>query len=172
METKKKAIKPMYVLIAAVLVILILGVVYSTSNNSPVVASGDNISVYYKLTLANGTVFQSNFGGQPLNFTVGSGQMIRGFDQGVIGMRLDQNKTITIPADQAYGPINPALLVKVPRSAFGNHSVYVGMVIQNSNGQQGTITALNSTNATVDFNSPLAGQNLTFTIMVIRIKGG
>ena len=98
--------------------------------------------------------------------------MIQGFDQGVIGMRLNQNKTITIPANQAYGSINPALIMSVPRSAFGNQSIYVGMPIRNSRGQQGTVTALNSTNATVDLNSPLAGLNLTFTIMVVKIQKG
>jgi peptidylprolyl isomerase len=87
-------------------------------------------------------------------------------------MKLNQTKTITIPANQAYGEINPALFIEVPLSAFGNHTVQVGMAVTNPNGQQGIITGLNSTTATVDFNPQLAGQNLTFTIKVIRIRAG
>lgn len=98
--------------------------------------------------------------------------MIAGFDQGVVGMKLNQTKNITIPANQAYGEINPALFTKVPISDFGNQTVHVGMAVTDSSGQQGTITGMNSTAVTVDFNPILAGQNLTFTIKVIRIQKG
>ena len=159
--------------IIAIIAIAIIGVVYmatSTSASSPTVQNGDNVSVFYTGTLTNGTVFDTNVGKQPLNFTVGSGELIQGFDQGVIGMQLNQTKTITIPANQAYGEINPALIVTVPKSQFGNQSVQVGQVVSTSNGQQGKITAVNATNVTVDFNPPLAGQTLIFTIKVVAIK--
>ena len=155
--------KQSYIIAAALAVAVLIIVIYLEANNPPVVAKGDNISVYYTGRLVNGTVFDTNVGKEPLNFTVGAGQMIAGFDQGVIGMKLNQNKTITIPAAQAYGAVNPALIVTVPISQFGNLTPTVGMhVSYNANGQQmqGTVTEVNKTNATVDFNSPLAGQTL------------
>ena len=172
MEPKKAAIVPIYILVAIAVVIVIIVAIYLESSSGLVVAQGDNISVYYKLSLTNGTVIQSNFGQQPLNFTVGSGQVIAGFDNGVIGMGLNQNKTITIPANQAYGAINQSLIVIAPLSDFKNQTVHVGMsVAENSNGKQyqGIVIAVNSTSATVNFNSPLAGQTLVFTIRVIKI---
>lgn len=165
--------KSSYLIAAAlVIVILIIGI-YLEANNSPVVAKGDNISVYYTGKLTNGTVFDTNVGKAPLNFTVGAGQMIAGFDQGVIGMKLNENKTLTIPPSQAYGAVNPSLIVTVPLSKFGNLTPSVGMHVgYNSNGQplEGVVTEINGTNATVDFNSPLAGQTLTFTITVVKIQ--
>lgn len=166
-------VKSLHIAAAAILAALILIVIYMASNNSTVVAKGDSISVYYTGKLTNGTVFDSNVGKSPLNFTVGAGQMIEGFDSGVVGMSLNQNKTITIPANQAYGEINPALIVEVPLSQFGNLTPTVGMTVgYNSNGQQeqGRVTAVNSKNATVDFNPPLAGQTLIFTIKVVKIQ--
>ena len=165
--------KQSYIIAAALAVAVLIIVIYLEANNPPVVAKGDNISVYYTGRLVNGTVFDTNVGKEPLNFTVGAGQMIAGFDQGVIGMKLNQNKTITIPAAQAYGAVNPALIVTVPISQFGNLTPTVGMhVSYNANGQQmqGTVTEVNKTNATVDFNSPLAGQTLIFTVEVVKIK--
>lgn len=165
-------LKPLYLIAAFVVVIIIIGI-YLETNNSPVVAKGDKISVYYTGKLTNGTVFDTNVGKAPLNFTVGAGQMIAGFDQGVIGMKLNQNKTITIPAAQAYGAVNPALIVTVPISQFGNLTPTVGMhVAYSTNGQQtqGVVTQVNKTNATVDFNSPLAGQTLIFTVEVVKIQ--
>ncbi len=165
--------KSSYLIAAAlVIVILIIGI-YLEANNSPVVAKGDNISVYYTGKLTNGTVFDTNVGKAPLNFTVGAGQMIAGFDQGVIGMKLNQNKTLTLSPSQAYGNVNPSLIITVPLSRFGNLTPRVGMNVgYTANGQQmqGVVTKVNATNATVDFNSPLAGQTLIFTVEVVKIQ--
>lgn len=165
------------VAVAVIVVIAIIGLVYMATSSaaSPVVANGDTIGVYYTGTLTNGTVFDSNVGEQPLVFTVGSGQVITGFDQGVVGMKLNQSKTLTIPVNEAYGPVNPELIISVPLKSFGNQSVEVGMTVtEDANGQQveGTVTAVNSTNATIDFNPKLAGQTLIFTIKVVSIQKG
>ncbi len=141
----------------------------------PVVAVGDTINVSYTGTFTNGTVFDSNIGKTPLQFTVGSGQLIKGFDDGVVGMSLGEQKTITIPANEGYGEINPALFVSVSSSTFGNAVIRVGTVIARSiNGtrQEGVVSAVNATNVTVDFNPALAGKTLIFTIKVLEIKKG
>jgi peptidylprolyl isomerase len=171
-KSKHSKLKPEYIVILAIIIGALIGVIYLTTSNaaSPVVATGDNVSVYYTGKLTNGTVFDSNVGKQPLNFTVGSGQLIQGFDQGVIGMSLNETKNITIPSNEAYGPVNPSLIVDVPRSQFGNQTITVGMEVTASNGQSGIIKSVNATNVTVDFNSPLAGQTLIFEIKVVSIK--
>ena len=165
----KARIKPAYIAIAVVAAVVIVGLMYATSSSAQTVAVGDNVSVYYTGMFTNGTVFNTNVGGQPLNFTVGAGQLIKGFDNGVVGMRLDQNRTITVPVNEAYGPVNPSLIITVSRKLFGNQSVYVGEVVTNSQGQQGRVTMANATNVTVNLNSLLAGQTLIFRIEVVAI---
>ena len=142
--------------------------------NYSMVAIGDHVNVTYTGTFTNGTVFDTNVNKTPLGFVVGSGEVIQGFDQAVVGMRVGQQKTVTIPANEAYGPINPALNVSIPLSQFGNQSVQTGMMVTGvSNGQEarGVVIAVNSTAAKVDFNSPLAGKTLIFTIKILSIAG-
>ncbi|HVA82649.1 MAG TPA: FKBP-type peptidyl-prolyl cis-trans isomerase, partial [Candidatus Aquilonibacter sp.] len=126
----KFEIKPLYILAA----IIVIGVIYLAINSTSakasgaaapiLVAAGDNISVEYTGTFQNGTIFDTNAGNgkPPLKFTVGGGQLIQGFDMGVIGMSLNETKNITIPPEQAYGPVDPSLIIPVPLSAFGNKS--------------------------------------------------
>ncbi len=190
-------IKPIYIVAIAVVIAATAGAAYYVSANGvhtasnpsmnstsqealsntttptgSVVKNGDNISVYYTGRLTNGTVFNTNVGSSPLNFTVGSGEVIKGFDNAVLGMSLFQSKVVTIPANEAYGPVNPSLIVSVPLSNFGNESssVAVGLLVHASNGEQGIVTAVNSTNATLDFNNPLAGRTLIFNITVVAIR--
>lgn len=166
----KTAFRPIYAVAIVVVAAVVIGLMYVTTGSAAqTVAVGDNISVYYTGTFTNGTVFDTNVGKQPLNFTVGAGQLIQGFDQGVVGMKLNQNKTITLPANEAYGPVNPSLIITVSRKMFGNQSIQIGEVVTNSQGQQGRITMANATNVTVNLNSPLAGQTLVFQIKVVAI---
>ena len=124
-STKSKNTK-LYILgIVIVLIIIAVGYFAISSSASPVVKNGDTIKVNYTGTFTNGTVFGSSAGSGPLQFTVGSGQVIPGFSNATIGMRLNQEKNVTIPADQAYGPVNPALIISVPKKNFGNESVLV-----------------------------------------------
>ena len=153
----------------------IIGIYMATNNASPIVANGDTVDVFYTGTFTNGTVFDSNVGGQPLQFTVGSGQVIPGFDQAVLGMKIKESKTVTIPANDAYGPVNPSLIIEVPLAKFGNASsqIKVGSTVtqQSTSGQQipGVVTAVSGENATIDFNSPLAGKTLIFNITIENI---
>ena len=145
-----------------------------TVSASQIVKPGDNVQVYYTGAFTNGTVFDSNIGSQPLNFTVGANEVIPGFDQAVIGMKINQTTTLTIPVAEAYGPVNASLIVSLPLKDFGNMTVGVGNVIieTTTTGQElrGTVVSLNTTNATLDFNSPLAGHPLVFTIRVVGIQ--
>jgi FKBP-type peptidyl-prolyl cis-trans isomerase 2 len=163
-------------IIAIVAIVAILaGVIYIVKSNasSPqVVVAGDTVQVNYTGTFTNGTVFDSSAGKTPLEFTVGANQVIPGFNNAVIGMKLGEEKNVTIDPNNGYGNVNPELIMDVPRSAFGNQSVDVGMYVSEQSGPQGVITAANSTNVTVDFNPPLAGKTLLFNIKVVGIQKG
>ena len=165
-----------YAAIAAVIVAVLAVVAYFVvaASAAPTAANGDNVSVYYKGSFTNGTAFQSNFGGQPLNFTIGANQVIAGFNNAIIGMSINQTKNVTIPMNEAYGPVNPKLFVSVPVNAFGNQTTAVGQSVseRTANGFQmtGIVTKVNATNVTIDFNPPLAGHDLIFMIKVVGIK--
>ena len=135
---------------------------------------GDTIRVHYTGTLDNGTVFDSSGGREPLQFTIGRGQMIPGFDKGVVGLNLSESKTITIPADQAYGPYRADLVQVVARDQLPTDSeLEVGQVLQASqpNGQiiLVTITNVTDSDVTLDANHRLAGKTLTFEIRLVEI---
>ncbi|MDE1855644.1 MAG: peptidylprolyl isomerase [Candidatus Micrarchaeota archaeon] len=174
-KKQKVVVKPIYAIAIVVAVVLIGAYLAFGSVGAQTVAAGDTVEVNYTGTFLNGTVFDaSSYHGSPLQFVVGAGQVIPGFDQGVIGMSLYQNRTLTIPPSEAYGYRSNALIVSVPITLFANQSgLQVGMhVTKSANGttEQGTITALNSSIVTVDFNPPLAGQTLVFRIEVVGIK--
>ncbi|MGB3459293.1 MAG: peptidylprolyl isomerase [Halobacteriota archaeon] len=135
---------------------------------------GDTIRVHYTGTLDNGTVFDSSGGREPLQFTIGRGQMIPGFDKGVLGLNLSESKTITIPADQAYGPYRADLVQVVARDQLPQDSeLEVGQMLQASqpNGQiiLVTITNVTDSDVTLDANHRLAGKTLTFEIQLVEI---
>jgi len=135
---------------------------------------GDTIKVHYTGTLDDGTVFDSSVGRRPLEFTIGLGQMIPGFDKGVVGLNLSESKIITIPADLAYGPYQADLVQVVARDQLPLDSeLEVGQVLQASqpNGQIILVTVTNVTdsNVTLDANHRLAGKNLTFVIQLVEI---
>ena len=137
--------------------------------------TGVLIAFIFTGKLTNGTVFDSNVGGQALRFTVGSGQVISGMDSGVVGMSLGVPKTLVIPYNEAYGAVNPSLVANVPISIFSNTSVMVGeRVAGNISGRvvQGTVTADDGNYATVNFNPPLAGQTLIFNLTVVKMVVG
>ncbi len=146
----------------------------TSSAGTSAVKSGDTVSVYYTGKYGNGTVFDSNIGKPLLSFTVGSGQVIPGFEKAVIGMEPGQEKTVTIPADQAYGPYRPELIQTVNRTGNlatmdfreGESYAFSGV-----NGAIFTARILEVTPTTLtwDANSPLAGQDLTFTIQLVDI---
>jgi len=147
------------------------------------VAKGDTVGVYYVGKLANGTLFDTNVqaeaqkAGLParpsyplLTFTVGAGQMIPGFDAAVVGMKEGEEKTVSLPPEQAYGQRRADAVMAVQLDKIGNaSSVKVGSLLYAQNGATGKVTALNSTTATVDFNHELAGETLVFTIKMATI---
>lgn len=171
-ESKGFKLKPLHIVALVIVVVVIIGGVYFTTVAAApaTVALGDNVSVYYTGSYTNGTVFNTNVGEQLLNFTVGGDQLIPGFEQAVVGMKINQTKNITLTPAEAYGPVNASLIITAPLSEFNNSNVNVGLIVTASNGREGIVTAVNSIDATIDFNPPLAGKTLDFKIKVVAIK--
>jgi FKBP-type peptidyl-prolyl cis-trans isomerase 2 len=108
---------------------------------------------------------------------VGSGMVIKGFDDGVTGMEVGQKKTINIPVGEAYGPKNPDMLIEMPKERFPNDmELEEGMPLMMSDGSgqnfQVVITEIKDESVLLDANHPLAGQDLVFDIELVEIVGG
>jgi FKBP-type peptidyl-prolyl cis-trans isomerase 2 len=105
-----------------------------------------------------------------LPFTAGAGQMIAGFDAAVIGMKVEQTKTVEIPAAEAYGEYNPELVMTFPTEGADTQGFSEGMQIMTPDGMPATITKLTDTEITLDYNSALAGKDLIFDITIKSIN--
>lgn len=139
-------------------------------------AAGDTVRIHYTGTLTDGTQFDSSSGRDPLEFELGSGQVIPGFDNAVDGMNVGDSKTVAIPPEEAYGVRHEQLVQEVPKSALPEElSPEVGMQLQ-SQSPDGQVMLLLVTEVaddtlTVDGNHPLAGQTLNFDIELVEIVG-
>lgn len=140
------------------------------------IKKGDKIKVEYTGTLDDGTVFDSSEKhGKPLEFEVGSGQIIKGFDEAVIGMEKGQEKEIKLTPDQAYGQPNPDLVKKVPKDKLPKEpepKAGMMMVVGTPDGKQlpAKIVEIGENEISLDLNHPLAGKNLNFKIKVVDIS--
>lgn len=138
-------------------------------------ATGDTVQVHYTGTLSDGSVFDSSRDSAPIGFTLGTGQVIPGFDNAVIGMEIGDEKTFTIPSAEAYGEHDPRMVQDVPRTEMpGDMDIFLGMSLTAS-GSDGreialVVTELTDTTVRLDANHPLAGQDLTFAIQLVSIN--
>ena len=136
--------------------------------------TGDIVRIHYTGTLADGETFDSSRNRGPLEFTLGSGQVIAGFDAAVTGMAMGAAKTVEIPAAQAYGPRNPDGRQTFPRDRMPpDISLDIGTRLQlQSSGEKPlmvTVAEVTDKNVILDANHPLAGKDLTFEIELVEI---
>jgi len=139
------------------------------------VKAEDTVQVHYTGKLSDGQVFDSSENREPLEFTLGQGQIIPGFEQGVLDMEIDETKTIQVPVADAYGEHNKDLLHEVPKSQLPEEiKPEVGMALSSKmpDGREVplTVTEVKDEAITVDANHPLAGKDLTFEVKVVDIK--
>lgn len=139
------------------------------------VKSGDTVQIHYTGTLQDGKTFDSSEGRDPLEFQVGSGQIIPGLDVALPGMAVGETKTVNVPCTEAYGPVNPDMQQAIPRSGIPDDiplEVGIQLQMQTPQGQTVPVTVVELDEATVtlDANHPLAGQDLTFAIELVAIS--
>jgi peptidylprolyl isomerase len=151
--------------------------IMSGCNSTPVegqAKKGDVVQVDYTGKLEDGTIFDSSIGREPLEFTLGQGQMIPGFEKAVLGMQVGETKTFTIPAKEAYGPHHDELVMEIPREQLPEGlDPQVGYQLQSTT-SDGTIVVVTvievtDTSIIVDANHPLAGKDLIFEIELVSI---
>ncbi|HYJ64490.1 MAG TPA: peptidylprolyl isomerase [Parafilimonas sp.] len=140
------------------------------------IQQGDTVKVHYHGRLTDGTIFDSSEGRQPLEFKVGSGMVIKGFDESVKGMSVGEKKTVSIPVNDAYGPRQQEMVIPFERKNFPSDiEPEVGMTL-NMHSEDGNtlpvvIAEVNADTILLDANHPLAGEDLIFDIEVVDVKG-
>lgn len=139
------------------------------------VAKGSRVSVEYTGTFEDGTVFDTTDGRGPIGFVTGNGEVIKGFDDAVIGMKKGEQKTVRVTPQDGYGERDEKLQQQVPRSVFPAEMKIdrnMGFSFRAPEGQMihATITDASSDKVTLDMNHPLAGKNLVFKLKVVDIS--
>jgi peptidylprolyl isomerase len=136
--------------------------------------NGDNVKVHYTGTLEDGMVFDSSINREPIQFTLGNGQLIKGFEDAVTGMSVGETKTVRIPSSEAYGPYRDELILKFSKADFPSDIEPKEGLVLNLRTQDGRfliaeIKGISGDAVTIDGNHPLAGKDLTFKIELVEI---
>lgn len=139
------------------------------------VKQNDTVKVHYTGKLTDGQVFDTSEGKDPIEFTLGQGQLIPGFEKGLIDMKLKEKKTITIPKEEAYGEPREDLVQEVEKSQLPEDikpEVGMGLVSKTPDGKEMNLVVAEVKDETivVDGNHPLAGKDLVFDLEVVEIK--
>ncbi len=135
---------------------------------------GDTVRIHYTGRLDDGTTFDSSDGREPLEFTIGGGQVIVGFDYGVREMSVGEEKTVRIPAEQAYGERDDERIMQVPRGQLPSEiTPEIGMQLQlglpGGGALPATVVSMDETSITLDANHALAGKALTFDLLLVEL---
>jgi len=131
---------------------------------------GDEVKVNYTGRLKDGTIFDSSVGKEPLDFNVGAHQVIRGFENAVVGMKIGETKTVELPPEQAYGSYDNSKVITFDSNSFGDfNNLQKGMTVY-AGSLGGKVVEKNDTNAIIDFNHALAGKTLIFDITLVSIN--
>ena len=169
---RRQVIKNRYLVLPVIL--LLVGVMMNGCSTK-VAKDGDIVDVHYTGTLEDGSEFDSSEGRDPLQFTLGAGQMIPGFERAVYGMKVGETKTVTIPAAEAYGPHDEDLVMEVDRDELPEGmepavGMQIGIAYEGGQQGQATIVEVTETTVTLDANHFLAGKDLIFEIKLVRIR--
>ena len=143
--------------------------------NTRKVKNNDTVQVHYTGKFTNGQIFDSSVDKEPLEFQLGQGQIIPGFENGLIDMKVTEKKTVTIPEGEAYGEVRKDLFQEVPKAELPSEidpQVGMGLVAKNPDGseRQLRVAEVRNESIVIDANHPLAGQDLVFDLEVVAIK--
>ena len=147
------------------------------TSNATQARAGQTVTVHYRGTLRNGDEFDnSRIRGKALTFELGSGRMIPGFSNGILGMSVGDMKDIHIPMGEAYGPRVEEAVQPVPKTSFGEGFEFIQGGLVQGKGPRGPFVArvmqINSDHVVLDFNHPLAGEDLTFEVELLSVEEG
>ena len=139
------------------------------------VKANDTVKVHYTGKLSNGQIFDSSVDKEPLQIKLGEGQLIPGFEKGLIDMKVNEKKTVTIPQDEAYGEVRKDLFQEIPKTELPpeiNPEVGMGLVARNPDGseRQLRVVEVKPETIVIDANHPLAGQELIFDLELVDIQ--
>ncbi|MFC1938871.1 peptidylprolyl isomerase [Chloroflexota bacterium] len=170
-----KKSRVMYICILTGIYLFSGATMLSACESTPIAKTGDNVQVNYTLSLADGTVYETSVGNQPLELIIGKGDFLPDFEKAIVGMKVGESKTIIILAADAYGTRRDDLVFTVDRSQLAaGVEPKVGDQLQNTDasGQPmvAIVTAVSDTTITLDTNLPLAGEDLTFKIDLLKIN--
>ena len=157
------------------IILVVTGVLMGGCGSTQFAKDGDIVDVHYTGTLEDGSEFDSSEGKDPLQFTVGAGQMIAGFENAVYGMKVGETKTVTIPSAEAYGPHDEDLVMEINRDELPEDiepTVGLQIGVTYEGGQQGSaiVTEVTETTVTMDANHFLAGKDLIFELKLVKIR--
>jgi len=138
------------------------------------VKTGDTVRFHYTGSLADGSVFDTSEGREPLECTVGAGQIVPGLDAALAGMTTGVEETVAVPCDQAYGPHNPDGRQEIPRDQIPAHipldpGTRLQLGLPDGRSMQVTVAEAGDETVVLDANHPLAGHDLTFRVRVVEI---
>jgi FKBP-type peptidyl-prolyl cis-trans isomerase 2 len=137
------------------------------------VTKGRKVVVHYRGTLDGGEEFDSSEGREPLEFVVGDGDLIPGFEKALLGMEAGQKKKVTLEPEDAYGAYEDQLVIEGPRNAFPEGELQVGQsyTVHLHGGEEaiGRVLRIEKDTVALDFNHPLAGKRLTFDLHVVSV---
>ena len=136
---------------------------------------GIRVTLYFSLSLENGEIVDSNFDAKPATFTLGDGTLLPGFEAPLIGLEAGSKGEFMIAPEHAFGQRNPENIQKLSRDNFDQESLQIGDVFsfQNGDGElPGVITAIEVEDVEVDFNHPLAGRSIIFTVDIVDVEPG
>jgi peptidylprolyl isomerase len=139
---------------------------------------GDTVRVHYRGELQDGSVFDASFDREPLQFTIGGGEVIPGFEEAVVGMKPGDSKTTELPAEKAFGSYREDMVVVVAKSQFAHPHLEptvgerVPILQPGGSSIDVTVTEVTESEVTVDANHPLAGEDLTLDIELVDIVYG
>jgi len=139
------------------------------------IGPGARVRLHYEIRLEDGTVADSSFGGEPLEFTVGDGTLIEGLEQALTGLAAGERRTLSIGPEQAFGYRNDEYVHEMPRSEFpAEMALRPGLIVafETPAGDDvpGAIVEVGEHTVKVDFNHPLAGHELAFTVEVLEVR--
>lgn len=136
---------------------------------------GKKIRMHFELFLSEDEVIDSNFDGESVEFTVGDGNLLPGFEEAIFGLRENDENTVEIPAEKAFGQYNEDNIQVIPRFRFpADLAMEKGLMINFAdsagNEQAGVIQNFDANRVTVDFNHPLAGKNIQFRVKILSVN--